>query len=91
MELRVVQAGGGLRQLVPELAVPGTRIDTVLKLRHPRCASWDLEHLIRFQGSSKVVLKSVRGGIELRGGLSKIRQMRRDAEGELTEGKDVVL
>ena len=91
MELRMVQAGGSLRQLIPELAVPGTRIDTVLKIRHPRCTSWDLEHLIRFQGSSKVVLKSVRGGVELRGGLFKVRQMRRDAEGELKEDEDVVL
>ena len=77
--------------MVPELAVSGTRIDTVMKLHHPRCASWDLEHLLRFQGSSKVVLKSVRDGLELRGGLFNVRQLQRDAEGELQEGQDVIL
>ena len=89
MDLRVVQAGSSLRLLVPELAVPGAKIDTVLRIRHPG-SSWDLEHLLRHQWSSKVVLSSAQG-LEMEGGLYRVRQMQRDADGELKEGRDVVL
>ena len=89
MDLRVVQAGSALRHLVPELAIPGAKIDTALQVRHPR-SPWDLDHLLQFQWNSKVVLSSAQG-LELKGGLFKVRQMQRDADGEVQEGRDVVL
>ena len=66
----------------PALAVP-------LQLRHP-CMPWDLEHLLQFQWSSKVVLTTP-SGLELKGGLFKVRQVLRDGAGALQEGNDVVL
>ena len=42
-----------------------------LQLRHPR-SPWDLEHLLQFQWSSKVVLATATG-VELKGGLFKVR------------------
>ena len=89
MDLHVVQAGSALQLLVPKLAIPGAKIDTVLQIRHPG-SSWDLEHLLRHQWSSKVVLSSAQG-LEMEGGLYRVRQMQRDADGELKEGRDVVL
>ena len=66
----------------PALAVP-------LQLRHP-CMPWDLEHLLQFQWSSKVVLTTP-SGLELKGGLFKVRQVLRDGAGALQEGNEVVL
>ena len=89
MDLRVVQAGSALQLMVPELDIPGAKIDTALQIRHPG-SSWDLEHVLRYQGRSKVVLSSERG-LEMEGGLYRVRQMQRDADGELKEGGDVVM
>ena len=51
---------------------------------------WDLEHLLQFQWSSKVVLTTP-SGLELKGGLFKVRQVLRDGAGALQEGSEVVL
>ena len=56
---------------------------------HPRCP-WDLDHLLQFQWNSKVVL-TTSSGLELKGGLYKVRQVLRDGDGALQEGSDVVL
>ena len=60
-----------------------------MQLHHPR-RQWDLGHLLQFQWDSRVVLVT-RQGLELRGGLFKVRQMRRAADGSLQEGDEVVL
>ena len=89
MDLTVVQAGSALRHLVPELCSPGAKISDALHLIHP-CTPWNLDHLLQFQWSSKVVLSSTQG-LELKGGLFKVPQIRRDGDGRLVEGTDVVM
>ena len=44
-----------------------------MQIRHP-LMPWDLEHLLRFQWSSKVVLMSDTG-LELKGGLFRVNQV----------------
>ena len=51
---------------------------------------WDLDHLLQFQWSSKVVLITPTG-LELKGGLFKVRQVQRDDNDNLQEGKEIVL
>ena len=89
MDLTVVQAGSALRHLVPELCSPGAKISDALQLIHPR-TPWDLDHLLQFQWSSKIVLKSTQG-LELKGGLFKVPQIRRDDSGRLVEEADVIM
>ena len=59
------------------------------QLRHP-LMPWDLEHLLQFQWSGKVVLTTP-SGLELKGGLFKVRQVLRDGVRALQEGNDVVM
>ena len=89
MDLNIVQAGTAIQHLMPEMAFTGTKISEVLQIRHPR-SPWDLNHLLQFEFSSKMVLSSAQG-LELKGGLYKVKQMQRDEKGALMEGKDVVL
>ena len=60
-----------------------------LQLRHPRCP-WDLEHLLQFQWSSKVVLATATG-VELKGGLFKVRMARQQPGNGEEEEEEVVL
>ena len=89
MELTVIQAGSALRQLVPELAFSGAKINEALQIRHPQ-SPWDLDHLLKFQYINKVVLSSAQG-LDLEGGLFKVRQLQRGESGALMEGTDVIL
>ena len=89
MDLAVVQAGSALRHLVPELMSPGAKISDALHILHPH-SPWDLDHLLQFRWSSKVVLSSAQG-LELKGGLFKVPHVHRDGQGKLVEGRDVVM
>ena len=89
MDLGVVQAGSALRHLVPELMSPGAKISDALHILHPR-SPWDLDHLLQFQWSSKVVLSTTQG-LELKGGLFKVPQVKRDDQGRLIEGREIVM
>ena len=52
--------------------------------------SWDVERLSQSQWHNEVVL-STASGLQLKGGLFKVRQVLRDGDGALQEGNDVML
>jgi hypothetical protein len=58
MDLNLIQAGSAMHQLIPEIAFPGLKINEVLKVCSSR-GGWDLEHLLKFDFTSKVGASSI--------------------------------